>query len=123
MSRDWNPLTGKFEVNTPITTDNKTTPYPTKTCQPMSCTKCHRVTNELHTDFIYPEEHLCPECYKATHPLPTTTFTESKEERCYRKLKKWLRREMKQLQKTNIEHTILNLVLQKMKQLEKDEQK
>lgn len=95
MAKIWNPLTGRFDDDTPITTDNKTTPYqnePILTAPPMRCTQCGRVTTELHTNFTYPEEHLCPECdwMKRRYEV---TFIEPKANRTLRKLKKWLKKQ------------------------------
>jgi len=126
--RHWNPLLGKFEDFTPVTTDNKTIPYPTESLTAPAlarCTKCGRLANELYTNFVYPEELLCPECWRATQPVTTFTVVESKEERCYKKLKKWLKKVMKG--KSPVGDNALfwgyERTLDKMKKLEKEERK
>lgn len=90
----------------------------------MRCTKCGRLANELYTNFVYPEEMLCPECWRATQPVITFNRTESKEEMAYYKLKKWLKNERKKCKRSGVQGTYaatIHLLLEKMKELEKEE--
>ena len=96
----------------------------TSTAIPMRCTKCGRITTELHTDFTYPEEILCPECWRATQPILTFSRTESKEEIAYKKLKKWLKKENKKCKSFGAQGTYsatIHLMLEKMKELENEQ--
>ena len=94
------------------------------TALPDRCTRCGRLANELYMNFVYPEESLCPECWRATQPVTTFTVVESKEERCYKKLKKWLKDERKKCNRSGSLGTYsatIHLILEKMRELEKEE--
>lgn len=96
---------------------NNFEPYKTP---PMRCTKCGRVTNELHTNLVYPEQGLCPECWRATQPKTTFSRTESNEEIAYKKLKKWLKKKMEKCKKEDewYEVDFIACVLEKIGKLE-----
>lgn len=104
----WNPLTGKYENHTPITTDDKIYPYVNEVPSLGGMLKGNESTSTDH--------------YLQFTELGRIAINlhQSKEELCYKKLKKWLKKRLKGKKDCYDDGYILTLkeVVSKIKEFE-----